>query len=334
MTDSISRTIQQRFRDSRAALRKEYVQKELLKKGNLRAGNSGLMNAQGEVAGSCVRKAHIRQLGIEIEEISEDKLIMFELGYANEDIIANSLTASLFPGESMRREEEIPINWQTSNGTVVSGRPDIVIGTEIMGKDKLPIFNATLGLELKSVHSVWTARTVLFEMKPKMPNLIQAAHYMWKLGVPFKLVYKAYSTLGQGMSPWMFKFFPRKDEPLSEYVDYNPKGDPKGIKQFEIAYDMRLDKKNVVEYKPENTDNWVKTLITVPDIKRFYEFTSEMETSKQLGPRPMDIDQHGNKLSFKNCAYCTLSPVCDRSEKKGYDVWLEDVKVTTGELNK
>lgn len=314
--------ILKKLTEARELARKEHSEADQKKLGTLRVGNSGIMSSDGSVAGSCVRKAHLRQLGVEIEEPSEDKLIMFELGIANEDVTAKLLSEVLEPGQILLREEEIPVSWTTESGVPVSGRPDLVVCS---AEDKKP----ELGIELKSVHSMWTARTVLFEGQPKLPHLIQAAHYMWKLDVPYKLVYKAYSQLGQSMSDWAKKFFPKQGEKFSEYVDYNPKGDIKGLKQFEVAYDLRFNPRGQVEYKREEDDRWITTIIQRDDIVRFYETAATLATASDLGPRPTTVDAHGDKLNYKDCNYCSLSTTCDAFEKRGYAEWLAEVKQVT-----
>lgn len=334
------------FRQSRLNNRAEYKSKEIAKLGVLRAGSSGVISDQGEVAGNCVRKAHLRSLGIELDPPTEDKLIMFDLGFASEDIVYAKLASALADtGHVILREEEIPIEWTTSNGTKVTGRPDVVI---CKAADELPEvknpkslleqIGATpiLGLELKSVHSLWVAREVLFNKKPKLPNVIQAAHYMWKLDVPYKLVYSGYSQLGQGMAgnEWIVKMFPQPGEPGSQYVEYSIKENKKTgkitntikhIKQFEIVYDLMIDNHGRVLYKLEEEEKWEPTLVTIPSIEKYFEYVSEMEAESKLGPRPNTIDVHGNKLNYTDCAYCPLQETCDTYEDKGYKKWLAEV---------
>jgi hypothetical protein len=314
--------IQERFRKARQKSREQHLEKEVQKKGNLRAGSSGIATVQGEVAGMCARKAHIRQMGIEIEQITEDKYIMFELGYANEDEIYKQLVETALPGEVVLREEEIPVEWYTTNQTKVTGRPDIVLCTQERGHAPIPY----LGLELKSIHSMWTMRDVLFGGKPKLPHVVQAAHYMWRIGqqhsnpsLAWKIVYKSYSQLGQGMAgnDWIVKQFPRPGEPMSEHIEFNEKGQIKHLKQFEVVYDIRIDSHRRVEYKLETAPAtaWTPSIVTLPDIERFFELVSQMEETGSLGPRPLTIDAHGSKLNYTDCSYCPLKEICDSTDK-------------------
>lgn len=313
--------------------REEYQKLEVAKLGNLRAGNSGIMAETGDIAASCHRKTLLRSLGIEIDPPDDSKQIMFQLGYASEDLCVSDLKPTLPEGHTILQEADIPIDWTTKNGVRVTGRPDIVICEAGVPK---------LGLELKSVHSVWSARGVLFGGQPKLSNVAQAAHYMWKLDIPYKLIYKSYSQLGQGMSwaPRMAAMFPAQGTPGSEFMDYNEKGMPLQVKQFELVYDLEVDKHGRVKFRRESTDTsgrtlepgkWEHSLVTTGDIERYYEYVSEMVAKKQLGSRPMNVDLMGNKESFDMCnaKYCPLSGTCDKYEGD-FDKWLSAVKKLEG----
>lgn len=352
--------IADRFRRARALKREKYTELETNKRGNLRAGSSGVMSESGDIAGTCHRKHYLRSIGIEADPPTADKHIMFELGYANEDQIYQKLQATLGEGEVILREEEIPIEWHTSEridpitgeiipGTKVTGRPDIVICKEdkvgssrieqtISGPLHIKDYNHTpiLGLELKSVHSLWSARDVIFgeARKPKMDNLIQAAHYMWKLGCPYKIIYTGYSQLGQGMAgnEWIIKQFPSPGERGSEFIEYSiakksGKATIKHVKQFEIVFDLRFNPSGRLEYREEGSESsWVSTIITTADIERYFEKVSEMGSAEWLGPRPHTIDVHGKVAGYDTCNYCPLKPVCTANESKGRTPWLQAVK--------
>ncbi len=314
------------------------------KLGTLRAGNSGIMSREGDVAASCHRKTLLRQLGLEIDPPTDPKQIMFQLGYASEDMFQRDIEKTLPSGHVLLREEQIPIEWQTKNGTKVTGRPDFVVcetslpttkediartiltktADGILGRMVRPI----LGIELKSVHSVWTAREVVFNSTPKLSNIAQAAHYMWKLGIPYKLIYKSYSHLGQGMS-WsdrMAGMFPKQGQPGSQFMEYNDAGKAKQVIQFEVVYDLEIDIKGRVKYKLEDADKWEYSLVTIGDIENYYEFVSAMAEKKDLGPRPMTLDAQGTKLGYTDCGFCPMKPVCDKYEDQGFDKWLEEIR--------
>lgn len=338
---SIASLLQQ----ARAKDREDHKAGESQKLGTLRAGTSGILSEQGDIAGQCHRKAHLRSLGIEADPPTSDRLIMFELGFANETVILEQLKSVLPGGHVILCEEEIPIEWQTSNGMKVTGRPDLVICRveQIPDGPDMTITGIStrtpvLGIELKSVHSMWTVRDVLFGRQPKLDHLVQAAHYMWKLGVPYRLIYKSYSQLGQGMAGgkdgWVQKQFPRAGEPMSQYIEYNDKGGIKHFRQFEIVYSLRLHKGRV-QYQLENEgDKWTNTIITTADIERYFEFVSRMAEKQELGPRPLTLDAAGEKANYSTCNYCPLQNVCDSADKSKwtYSKWLDEVKKETDEI--
>lgn len=316
--------ITERLRLARQKERDNHMAGESAKLGTLRAGATGIMASNGDIAGACQRKAHLRSLGIDFDVPTEDKIIMFELGYANEDVIFADLEATKQEGEVILREEEIPISWQTRNGTLVTGRPDIVICTSAPGS---MVNTPILGMELKSVHSMWTIRDLLFEKGPKLENIAQAAHYMWKLDIPYKLIYKSYSNLGQSVSDWAARLFPKPGEPGSEYIEYNDKGGMKQIRQFEIVFDLRIDKSGRVQCKREQDTTWTNTIVSTQDIEAYYEFVSKIAETGNLGPRPLTVDSQGNKKNWRLCdsKYCVLSATCD-SHEKSYTNWLAEVR--------
>jgi hypothetical protein len=319
--------ITKRLQQGRQLDREQHKQKEVLKVGTLRAGNTGMMSSTGDFAGACPRTVHLRQLGYELEVPDDSKMIMFQMGIANESVVFKDLMHTSGPQEVILQEEEIPISWLTSNGTKVTGRPDMVLCNKKDGQT-IPF----LGIEIKSIASVWTSREVLFEGQPKLPHLLQAAHYSWKLGVPFRLIYKQYSN--QAVPGWAGKLFPKQGEPHSQHISYNEKGDIKYIEPFEIAYELEWDsssrkylryRREIAIEDGEQELDWTRTLISQQDVERFYEFVSQMGTTKVLGVRPMTIDAQGNEKNYSNCGYCPLKDTCDKHESKGYDKWMTAV---------
>lgn len=311
------------LRRGREKQQTEHARKETEKLGTLRVGNSGIRDPKsGDVAGSCHRKAYLRMQGIEIETPDDAKQMMFQMGYASEDITTSTLEGMLEPGHTILREADIPIDWTTRSGIRVTGRPDVVICS---GAKPL------LGIELKSVHSVWSAKKYLFEQTPSLSNLCQAGHYMWKLGIPYRLIYKGYSQLGQGMSwaPRMASMFPAQGSPMSEYMDYNERGLPLQVKQFELGYSLEIDEKSGrLRYRSDlPNSSWVDSLITTGDIQEFYEHVAEIGTSRDLGSRPLTLDASGNKESYTMCKYCPIQAECDTYDgDRDFDKWLNSVR--------
>lgn len=356
----IRTNLSERLIEGRQLARKKHRDQDLLKLGNLRAGNSGMMSPGGEVVGSCHRIAHLRSLGIELDPPPDSRLIMFQVGTANEDLVAADLKHTCAPNEVVLREEEIPIEWMTGNGTKVTGRPDMVVCqlSEIVPTISGIVSTArpVFGVEIKSIASVWTSRDVLGERMPKMEHLIQAAHYSWKLGVPFRLLYKQYAIQeipgwkGTGGAPgWGQKLFPRRGEPGSEHIDY----EMGRIQPFEIVYELEWAPKpakvpskpaedvkvgseapglgptgRLLRFRQEGTRKWTLSLVSDSDIERFYEFVSKMATTENLGPRPSNVNPEGKEKNWSRCdsKYCVLSETCTLHEDFGYRKWLEAVK--------
>lgn len=311
------------------AIRLENVEREEEESGKrdiLRGGNSGVLlsdKSGWKVAGTCHRKTILRANGIqEVPDFSTS--VMFAGGFANEEIWLTKLRRS-WPG-TILTEEDIPISWTTETGRKVTGRPDIVL----CDKDQRP----QLGIELKMVASKWTAKDVFYSNKPKFPHLIQAAHYMWQLDIPWRLAYTQFSLyhIGNDAAGWETKMYPKEGQPESEYVEYatyDNKGksrrSPKKLKTRIKVYELRFGENNLLEFRVEGSGSrWTSTVITSENISDYYHYVHDLLESRQLGSRPVNIDYTGEKLRWSMCdkQYCTFSEACDRHEND-YTKWLE-----------
>lgn len=326
----------------RETLRLQHVEKDQLKLNTLRAGNSGILTETGEFAGACPHVAHLRYLGIESEVPTPDKLIMFQMGVESENAVFRDLEANLPAGQKLLREDECGIEWFTSNGVRVTGRPDGVVYTkssltplvsnETHGTSSLVLPEAVggeslvpyYGIELKTVASFWTTREVLFEREPKLTALIQAAHYAWKLGVPYKLSYKNY--VNQTFPSWAMKMIPRQGQPGSEHVAYNDKGDPKNVNPFEIVYECDIDSNGYMWYKLETETQWTKSIVNTKDIERYYEFVSRIQETGVLGGKLTTIGTTGKKKSYSHCdLYCPIHRNFSDFEND-YPKWVSEIR--------
>lgn len=340
-----------------ARLQEEHANKEEKKKGVLRAGNSGLLEGE-EFAGQCPRLAFLRSQGIAVDGVDEEQNLMFEGGLGNEDLWVEALQ-KVWPGK-IKQEEEIPIRWETPNGTLVTGRPDIVLC------DKRG--NPVRGLELKLVCSVWTARTIL-SGQPKLAHLTQAAHYSWKLGeqlgreVPFELWYTS-RVNWPVMQGWMAKLFPAVGDRNSEYLEYKIRKDRGGnehvepfkIMPFRLGFEVRFDPDYVppesdegnardvmsganeteggkpdglsganIQFRQIGTRDWTTSLVSRKRIADFYDFVSKMEAEKRLGARPKALKVDGHKENYSPCDYCpAMRSICD--SERSFDKWYAAVK--------
>lgn len=295
------------FEAGQEALQKQHQEKEAAKLGILRAGNTGALLPDGTLAGKCAAKTWLRLQGIESEEISEDRHLMFAAGVGNEQLWMDVLNASGYPHKILR-EEEIPIEWLTRPGIKVTGRPDIVL----MGADQKPC----LGVELKLVSSVWTARDVLAG-KPKTDHLLQAAHYSWQLGIPFQLWYTSRADFA--VMGWAVKHFPRKGEPGSESCGYGDKGDVNKVLPFRRGFQVEAHgpENAVVRFTDLSTGRKSETFFSPGDIRAYYEYVASM---KQLDKVPVNLESDGAPAGWKLNQYCGLGALCCMNVPQPMDI--------------
>jgi hypothetical protein len=327
----------------RDKLRLEHVANDKKKAGTLRAGNSGILTEQGEFAGCCPHATHLRQLGIEIEIPTPDKLIMFQMGVESENAVFRDLEASLPEGQVLLREEETAIEWETNNGTRVTGRPDGVIYSAqqevVRVGDRVVKTNTNLsplyGIELKTVASFYTTKEVLLEGEPKLTALIQAAHYAWQLGVPYKLSYKNYVNQTVPGFKWVQPLLQGVPEWAREHINY--KGDYAiGIKPFETVFELDFDEQGYCWYRREGDKVWTKSIIRWQDIRRYYEFISLIPETHKLGSKLHTVGVTGKKKSYSHCdQYCPIHQGFSQYEHD-YFLWLSKIieAATQGKLSK
>lgn len=289
---------------------------EELKAGNYRAGSTGLW-IDGQFYGKCARKLLLRSKNIQVETIPSDKKIMFSGGLMNETVWVEDLR--LGSDYNLKMEEEIPTEWYThTSGTRVTGRPDIVLCDP---KTDKPL----LGLELKMAASAWTARDVI-QGNPKFDHLTQAAHYMWQLNIPFKLIYTSY--VNYPIAGWMSKVFPKYEELGYEYIEYKEdKGRkvPKNVKPFKIVYDLKWSKEGNLMFKREKDLTFTRSFITLQGIKDYFEELDKTQQMKKLPLKPKTVNHLGEEANWSICSYCPLDSVCKSSESNELDTWLQEI---------
>lgn len=311
----------------------EHDQLESTKVGTLRAGNTGAIFGN-QIIGTCARLTLLRYLGIQYETIENNKRLMFDAGLSNEDIWVKALEEGIkASGEPyiIRREEDTPISWQTSNGTFVTGRPDIVVGMEVNGT-----WTPVKGLELKLASSLWTCRDTGIMLEPKLMHLLQSAHYSWKLGIPFELWYTNRAEFAVG-SGWEQKTFPQEKDMMTANVEWAERKDKKTgrvikyikkVLQFRQGYETKWTDKGQLLYRPlleGSTLHFTQTPITQQGIEQYYETVLLQTEEKKLASRPQLLKPDGSKGNYSPCDYCPLKLVCDKKEKD-YDGWLAMVQ--------
>ena len=294
------------------SLSQKHQDGEAEKLGTLRGGSSGCITESGKVIGKCHRISHLRKLGLQ-KGVTQKDHIMFAAGYANEDIWLERLKES-WDGPILC-EEEIPVKWTTSNGTLVSGRPDIVL-CELKDDGVMIEPKPVLGLELKLISSPFTAYNVAAKDLPSLDHIIQASHYMWQLNVPFKLVYTSRSSYGLGFAGMKNRWINEAPHCLN---DEQFKTIP-----FIKTFDMWVED-GVVWYQGSNAPQ--KTAVTIDGIKEYYERVSQMEERQSVGIRPDSRNADGTERSWNSCdpKYCPFAEVCDTYETN-YELWLDHAK--------
>lgn len=304
----------------RGVEQREHAEKEAKALGNLRGGSSGCVTPQGEIYGTCHRKSLARLLGhqTKIEPISYQ---WFDAGFANEDAWERKFRKAMQDmgaGYNVKFEEECPVKWENDYGVAVTGRPDLMVF-----RDEKPI----LGLELKVVCAVNSAVNVYCEEKPKINNLIQAAHYSMIHGCPFSLVY---SWRSRARVPGWAERHKEKLNLTYEKTFTNAKTgksftrreysiDP-FVKEFRLGFD------NDRVYYVTESGKRVDTPLTAQGIRDYYNLISRMKDEKTLVQRISSLDLAGNQLPYDTCKYCEFSEACNQFEFD-YDAWVDKVKL-------
>lgn len=267
----------------------------------------------------CPRMAWLRWQGVDIPA-EEERLLMFAAGHANEDSTAKELTAS---GRTFVRESDpgAAISW-THSGVRITGRPDFV--NLVRGGKR-----AELGLELKLVSSIWTARNVHYELVPNSDHLIQAAHYSWQHGfLPWSLLYTNRVDFHLSTAP---KWLKDKFTPDSPSIEWGDDG-PFKIVPFERAYRLGwtenkdADQRQLM-YWTEGMDEPQITAITPSGIKSgVFTIANLGSPGVGMGPRPSTKHVDGIGKTYKACDYCPLAEVCDQYEDTTLDVWADHAR--------
>lgn len=291
----------------------EHDKASKLKLGLLRGGSAGLVLESGEILGKCPRVSHLRQVGVEEEKDANTK-ILFEGGYANEGVILSLLSSVLAPDEELSSTEDI--RFKLPSGLEVGLRADLLLKRG--GQPQL-------GIELKNVSSLWTARDVHYDLIPKSEHLIQAGLYSLAYGkLPWRLLYSSYGQFHLSTAP---KWLQEKFRPGAYDVEFSDKS-PLKILSFFREYELTWQGDNLC-YQTKGLDKPVLTDVCLDGFDKYFKTVDDVRSKGVLPERPTALGVDGSK-SYNPCNYCSLKPACDSKEKDGYENWFDAVLATPG----
>jgi hypothetical protein len=324
---------------------REGLEREAGKRGMMRGASQGLWLDAQTIVGVCHRAAQARMLGGEPTRPDDwlEKQLMFDSGHANEDSWVANLKRS-WRGEILR-EEELPIEWRIQkadgDGEVVgSGREDIILclpdgepgGVEMRTADGRTVRVAQF-LELKQISSVNTATDVLFAGgKPKLQHAIQVGRYTLEHKVPAQIWYTLPFVCPVPNWSFIQSRVPAQGEKFSERVNYGRDGKPSKIQPCAVGYHLAWHG-GVLHYcrVGAEEDGWFPTIVTEAGLDDFWAYTVDMPVTRQLGPRPTNMDIHGNREVWSMCDYCDWRETCDAHEDD-YGAWESAVMATVPDI--
>lgn len=324
-------------------------EREATKVGTLRAGNTGMIDRDGNIIGSCAANTYLRMLGINGKPVDLNKELMFAGGRLNEDHWMSVLKES-WDGPILA-EEEVATCWETDQGIKVTGRPDIVL----CNKNNKP----KCMIELKQIMSVNSGYQVFVKREPQLKHLMQAAHYMWQLDCDGELWYTNRNNLD--MPGWMeFREFPKPEHEPTGVIGYryyrsgdiNPRtGKPKKhqlteaeymsgkhrrtfaqaskIKPFVQGFKLQLkDGKLYYQDAGDEKSPWIPTIVEIENIQRFYNFVGELAQYGKVPKPAQNMNPQGELFRWKFADYSDLGEL-DPEHQQGRRLadWVDKVKI-------
>lgn len=253
---------------------------------NLRVGSAGVV-IDGEVYGTCHRKALARQLGVE-EQVGLPTHIMWEGGLAYESGWNRALAGV------GKRDVELRVDIPGVPAPLV-GHPDLVLDG--------------VGIEHKGVFSYSTAAQVWFESRPKNENLIQAATYSHFLNMPFELWYTSAS----------YYSIPNYDK--ARYGGGSIKPFYKGF-----ALTWRMDGRLLYTPEDGETVVTQVTGERIADFYRLVSEMPVREDLGPR-PTATYLDGTPNKWgTLSACEFCPFKGSCDQYDRdKDYKQWIDNI---------
>lgn len=279
----------------------------------LHVASLGTLLDDGNLVGECLRKSWLRSQGVKTSEINHSNRRMFEGGRVNELIWQDRLSRTLAAGQCLHTEDTEGDNYSTFKYQIpdseysITGHADIVV---VNGD--VPV----LGLELKSVSSLWTAVRVTGEEKPDLKHLIQSGLYSYFLGLaytksglplPYKLCYAQYPVF---YAPeYGFLTDRVKGADFIELKKHKGNLIPKNYKPRIKVFDIRVTTEGYVDFRAEGTKTWSNSPVNVHTV---LDYVAKL-TQPELWKPPLALDCYGEQCSYKSCDYCDLKDLCKQT---------------------
>ncbi len=282
-------------------LKKRHAEREEVKKGILRVGSSGCVINSNEVVGADPHETLARFLGYQLPTTASQAY--FDGGLDNESMWDVNIRAS---GADFLSEEEIPVKYQLEDGTLITGRPDLVVGHF----DDAKVFTPKHIYELKSAQATKSAASKLLIGHADHKHVIQAATYAMFLNCPASVVYtvNVSGVIGNGGRN---DFFAQRDA--------GRKTVPFGKAEYPVSW---VD--GTLFFKEQGED--LETAVTQEGILDFYRGIVQMAKTKDLSLlRGSRRDIFGDMIKYYDPNdYKTFNLCCDNTLP--FDEWLKIVK--------
>jgi hypothetical protein len=287
----------EKFLTGEQALREKHAAREKDKLGILRVGTAGCMISEDSCIGSCPQAALSRFLGYQLP--SEASQPYFDGGLANEHVWETNVTAAGIP---YKCEEDIPVVYELPDKTLITGRPDQVVGREEDGE-----FIPEIMFEHKATQAANSAASKLLVQKPDMKHVIQAATYSMFLGIPAILVYT--SNISGGIT----NFFTKREAGVNEATF--------GKIEFKLGWED-----GNLYYMKGSTR--IDTIVTQQGILDFYSNIAKMAREGKPNLIYQDMkDIEGNLLPYNPRMYSDIPNLVD--DELPFEEWKEKLANVT-----
>lgn len=279
-------------------------------RGRVRGGTVGCIlgrdiSTSQAYAGSCVREGAARYMGAHAPVQKEkhlNSMLMMEQGSAVEGAFIEHLRKGVpegwTVGDNIQTATEI-------DGVSWTGREDVFIYDETGEVRQI--------VELKNVSSF--PHELLFDLRPQIKHVVQAANYMHRIGVPVQLLYTSRSVWP--VPNWPFVSEPEIDTPyLQGIIDVNKIGKISKLRPFLLGFYLTIVNGRVL-YAPDiegwERGKWIETPITIAGIDEWYRRVIDLAHGTlggYLDGAPTTVTTVGEPKYYSACDYCDWSSVC------------------------